>query len=100
MNLIKKFINWLLPKEPAYYYRLNSETDNVEKVTPAAPEPKVEEVPDEEVDVPLFTIDELEEMKKNDLLELATDSGITDVTKKDTKKILIEKIVSHYQIQK
>ena len=80
-----------------YYYRLREDAE-VEKVTETVPE-KVEELPIDEVDVPLFTQEELQAMKKKELLELASDSGITEVTPKDTKKIIIEKIVSHYQIQ-
>ena len=97
MNLVNKFLDWLFPKEPSYYYRLRQDAE-VEKVTETVPE-KVEELPHEEIDIPLFTMDELEEMKKSDLFELAVNSGVSEVTKKDTKKAIIEKIVSHYQIQ-
>ena len=97
MNIVKKLLSWVLPPTPNYYYRLSKEAE-VEKVTETVPE-TVEEVPNDEVDVPLFTAEELQEMKKADLFELAVNSGVSEVTKKDTKKAIIEKIVSHYQIQ-
>ena len=97
MNPVKKLLDWLLPPStPNYYYRLRKDAE-VEKVTETVPE-KVEELPIDQVDVPLFTQEELQAMKKKELLELASDSGITEVTPKDTKKVIIGKIVSHYQL--
>ena len=104
MNLLKRFLNWLFPKEPAYFYRMDEQTQDPVKVpmdAPAVSEPSgtdvtLEEVPS--VDVPLFTAEELKEIKKSDLLELAVNSGIEDVSRKDTKKDLIKKITSYYQI--
>jgi hypothetical protein len=98
MSIFSKFLDWLLPPQPAYYYRINPQTDEVEKVVESKPESKAEELP-EELDLPLFTTDELQEMTKSDLLELAVNSGIHGVSKKNTKKQLIEEICSHYEIE-
>lgn len=98
MNLFKRFINWLFgPKEPAYFYRVDPKTEEVHKVE-MTEEPAFEAA-EQDLDVPLFTAEELKEMKKADLFELAINSGITDVSKKDTKKVLIKKISSYYDIK-
>ena len=85
------FCGLFAEKKSSYYYRLSEDTCEPEQVSfTQQPEP----------DVPLFTAEELQEMKKADLLDLALDSGIHGVSKKDTKAVLIEKIASHYEIQK
>ena len=98
--LIKKFLNWLFPKKDQSYYVINEQTNEPEKVVDS-PSDQVKYAPEEFNDdmVPLFTVEELNAMKKDELYDLASDSGIPDVAKKDTKKVLIKKITSHYELE-
>jgi hypothetical protein len=105
MNLFKRFYNWMFLEKTSYYYRLNTETDEPEKVSAdvAIPENHTEEELHAacgsgcECDCPLFTIEELKEMKKKDLFELAQDGGLK-CKKTDKKKDLIKKITLHYEL--
>lgn len=104
MNRLVQFLKKLFaPKKINYYYKLDEESNEPVQVPLDTPPWPVEDLqPDiaqPDLDVPLFTSEELKEMKKVDLLELAVNSGIADVSNKDTKASLIKKITSHYEIK-
>lgn len=96
-NLFKKLFG---SKKTPYYYQID-ETSKEPVQVPFDSVPPVAEdaVEPEHIDVPFFTTEELGEMKKADLYELAVNSGLTEVSPKDTKATLIRKISDHYELQ-